>query len=139
MRSITARASSNEFSNTDLNQLERQVAGWRRRQPSHTRLPGNIWDAAAALAPSLGVSQVSRRLRLDYYKLKRWAAEANPEGGPPKTSFVELVLAGPGNSGCGQEFRAETGGLGGSRLTLHLGRDVSAVVALAEAFWRREP
>ena len=139
MRSITGGASSNEFSNTDLNQLERQLVTWRRRQPGRTRLPANLWEAAAELARCLGVSQVSRRLRLDYYKLSRWAAQAHPKGGPPKTPFVELVLAGPGQADGGQEFRAETGGPGGSRLTLHLGRNVSAVVALAEAFWRRQP
>ena len=92
MRSITDGASLNEFSNTDLNQLERQLVTWRRRQPGRTRLPANLWEAAAELARCLGVSQVSRRLRLDYYKLSRWAAQAHPKGGPPKTPFVELVM-----------------------------------------------
>ena len=142
MRStIEGPRSCKEFSATDLDQLERQVNAWRRKQRRRVRLPRELWDSAGWLARSLGVSQVSRRLRLDYYRLSRWLSQAKggPDGPPdwPPPTFVELALADPGSLGASREFRAELGPPAGSKLTLHLGRDVGAVVALAEAFWRQ--
>ena len=131
-----------EFSTTDLDRLERQVNAWRRKQRRRVGLPSELWDSAAWLARSLGVSQVSRRLRLDYHKLRRWLGQAKdgPDDPPdlPPPAFVELALADPGSLGARGEFRAELGQpAGSSKLTLHLGGDVRAVVALAEAFWRQ--
>jgi hypothetical protein len=142
MRStIEGPRSCKEFSATDLDQLERQVNAWRRKQRTRVRLPSELWDSAGWLARSLGVSQVSRRLRLDYYRLSRGLGQAKdgPDGPPdwPPPAFVELALGDPGSLGAGGEFRAELGQPAGSQLTLHLGRDVRAVVALAEAFWRQ--
>jgi hypothetical protein len=83
---------------------------------------------------------VARRLRLDYYKLQRWASGpvrpptpkrvgACPEG------FVELpwraAAAGP------RAWRVELRDSQGATMTLHLPGDTAVVVALAEAFWRR--
>jgi len=140
MRStIEAPKGGNEFSTTDLDKLERQLSAWRRKRPGRVRLPSQLWDSAAWLARSLGVSQVSRRLGLDYYKLNRWLGQTKefpPDVAP--SGFVELAVADPGRLGVGHQFRAEMGQPAGGQLTLHLGRDVSAVVALAEAFWRQE-
>ncbi len=54
------------FSTTDLNQLQRQLATWRRRQTGRARLPEGLWRAAAELARGQGASTVARTLRLDY-------------------------------------------------------------------------
>jgi hypothetical protein len=127
------------FSTTDLDTLERQLYAWRRKQRRRAGLPTEVWESAALLARSLGVSQVSRRLHLDYYKLSRWMGQAKdcpPDLPPP--AFVELAVAEPGSLGASPPFRAEMGEPAGGKLTLHLGCDVSAVVALAEAFWRQE-
>lgn len=140
MRStIDGGRSGKEFSTTDLDQLGRQLDAWRGKQRRRAGLPRELWDSAAGLARSLGVSQVSRRLRLDYYKLSRWVGQA--KGSPPDwlaPAFVELAVSDPGRVDDSPEFRAEISRPGGSQLTLHLGRDVSAVVGLAEAFWRQE-
>jgi len=135
---IEALRSPKEFSTTDLDTLERQLYAWRRKHRTRAGLPTEVWESAALLARSLGVSQVSRRLHLDYDKLSRWMGQAK-DGPPdlPPPAFVELALADPGSLGAGHEFRAELGQPAGSKLTLHLGRDVRAVVALAEAFWRQ--
>ena len=139
MRSTSAGGRSrNEFSSTDLDELERQLTDWRRKQVgARARLPKELWDSAAVLARSLGVSQVSRRLCLDYYKLSRWLGQARNEAWP-RQKFVELAQGDASAVAFGPEFRAEVGLPAGSKLTFHLGRDVRAVVALAEAFWRRE-
>ena len=56
------------FFSTDLTQLQRQLDRWRGRQPGRGRLPGALWEAAAQLARERSVSEVARRLRIDFYK-----------------------------------------------------------------------
>ena len=128
-----------EFSTTDLNVLRQQLTAWRRQQSGRVILPQALWQSAAALARSRGVSQVSRLLRLDYYKLSRWAAERMPppaEPSPPAT-FVEMALSEASGPAAGPGYCAEVRDGTGATLTLHLGRDVEAVVAVVQAFGRR--
>lgn len=127
-----------KFSRTDLRQLHRQVVAWRQAQPSRTRLPEPLWAAAATLAVPHGVSAVARLLQLDYYKLK---GRVTPTPGrsvrtssPP--AFVELQLEdalGGGSRSC----RIELSDAAGEKMTMHLPGDAPAVLALAQAFWRR--
>lgn len=58
------------FSTTEPNQLQRQLATWRRRQPGRAPLPEGLWRAAAQLARGQGASTVARTLHLDYYMLR---------------------------------------------------------------------
>jgi hypothetical protein len=126
----------NEFSTTDLNVLHRQLTAWRRSQRRRGRLPEAVWQSAAAVARSRGVSAVSRALRLDYYKLSRWTVE--PTGGASKpTTFVEVALSGPSERNGSLGYRAEVRDGTAATMTLHLGQDVEAVVAVLQAFWRR--
>lgn len=129
-----------EFSRTDLTELQRQLVAWRERQRGRARLPDALWNAAAALAPSEGVSQVARTLGLDFYKLRRRCAlkRALTPGPGGLPGFVELHVD-HAVQGTGGPFRAELAGPHGSRMTIELGRDTAAVVSLAEAFWRRIP
>jgi hypothetical protein len=126
------------FSPTDLRQLHRQLASWRQSQPSRTQLPEPLWAAAATLATAHGVSAVARLLGLDYYKLKRrvTAAPIPAARTTPSPTFVELRLddALPGASG---SCRVELCDRAGTRMTMHLPGDALAVLALAQAFWRR--
>ena len=137
MNSTTQRTPS-EFSTTNLDQLQGQLSVWRRKQRGRPRLPEAVWQSAAALAQSMGVSQVSRRLRLDYYKLSRWRGQtaAPAADSAQRATFVQLALSAPSANEMGSEYRAELVE-GRGRMTLHLGQQVSTVVALAEAFWRR--
>jgi hypothetical protein len=126
----------NEFSTTDLKALQGQLTAWRRRQPGRGRLPEALWQSAAAMARSRGVSQVSRALRLDYYKLSRWTAE--PTAGASKAAtFVEVALSEASGQAASRGYRAEVRDGTAAALTLHLDRDVDAVVAVVQAFWRR--
>src|ERR1700738_729839 len=85
---------ADEFSTGDLKELQGQLSIWRRQQAGRTQLPEAVWRSAAALALRLGVSQVCRTLRLNYYKLNRLTARATvgPPDAPLKTTFVELAL-----------------------------------------------
>lgn len=134
--------SGSEFSHTDLTELRRQLIAWRERQCGRARLPEEVWIAAAALARKEGVSHVSRTLRLDYYRLRRRCAPAptpaltRGTGGLPGFVEVHVNEAVQGSRG---PFQVELAGPHGVRMTIGLGCDTAAVIALAEAFWRRAP
>jgi len=67
---------TDECSTVELKELRCQLDIWRRKQGGRARLPEAVWSSAAALARRLGVSQVFRALRLNYYKLNRLTAQA---------------------------------------------------------------
>lgn len=101
-------------------------------------MPDGVWIAAAALAPREGISHVSRTLGLDYYKLRRRSAPS-PEPSQPSCvspGFVELKVD-EAVRGSGGPYQVELTGPHGLRMTIGLGCDTAAVIALAEAFWRR--
>jgi hypothetical protein len=116
----------------ELLQLRRQLVVWRQAQTSRSPLPDELWDLAAALARTHGVSRVARTLGLSFYKLRRRLEPAVPAG------FVELAplpLPVPGSQGgeCVVELRDGRGG----QMTLRLAHDGATLRALAADFWRR--
>ena len=130
------------FCSTDLTQLERQLDRWRGRQAGRVRRPGPLWEAAAQLARERSVSEVARRLRIDFYKLQRRVRDfprAAPEGPAAiNPGFLELKFAAtvppPGNGGVVELFEGSQ-----RRLRLETGHDPTLWLALAEAFWRSKP
>lgn len=127
-----------KFSTTDLDQLERQLDGWRQSQSQYSRLPKEAWAAATALARELGVSPVAQRLGLGYNKLKHLSAPAAAlaRRGTKAADFVEVQL-GDWGSGPGNCCRVELSDGAGGRMTVDLPADSPAVVGLAQGFWRR--
>lgn len=129
------------FSRTNLNQLQRQLNSWRQSQPQRTRLPDELWRAAAALAATHGVSFVAGHLRLEYNKLRRKLESSSPPPAPMSSAaapngFVELPAPDwPGltDRACTVEFYDG----GSEKMTVQMAGEASALVALAEAFWRR--
>jgi hypothetical protein len=138
MKTTNRRSPRRESSVSDLIRLRRQLDGWRKSQPGRARLPADVWEEAAALARTHGVSRVSRTLRLSFHKLQRWGqAPASPPPGPPAPSgFIELPpLASPGSNEGGCVVELCDGGQAG--MTVRLSGEGSALLGLAEAFWRR--
>jgi hypothetical protein len=132
--------SAGEFSSLELNQLQSQLNDWRHQQRKRAPLPEAVWRSAAALARSLGISHVSRALRLNYHKLNRWTAEDTdrPQDLPTQATFVELAVGDAKLGEVSHGYRVEIVDATRDKLMVHLGSDVSAVVALAESFWRRK-
>jgi hypothetical protein len=128
------------FSDSDLDQLERQLSRWRRHRRGRARLPEEVWLAAAALAQKHGVSGVARTLHLDFYKLRQRCEAVAPLAPAPTSppQWVELQLESPTPRSY-REVRVELADGGGARMTLELAHDVSALVALSQAFWNRHP
>jgi hypothetical protein len=129
------------FSRTNLNQLQRQLNAWRQSQRPRTRLPDELWRAAAALAATHGVSYVAGHLRLEYNKLRRklefsWPRSTQMSSAAAPKGFVELpAIDWPGQAG--HACTVELSDSGGQKMTLRMSGDMSVLVTLAEAFWRR--
>ena len=129
----------NGFSATDLTALQRQVAAWRRAQRGRSRIPEDLWAAATSLAASEGVSWVARALHLDYYRLKRRCTEGAGDTSKPSRSptFVEVQLEPLPSQPTGRwriELHDES-----ARLTIEMGNEIPALVAVVEAFRKRRP
>jgi hypothetical protein len=127
------------FSATDLPRLQRQLTTWRRSAPRTRRLPDEVWQAAAGLISTHGLSRVARALGLDYHKLRRCAGTATTppvgERSSVPAGFVELPW--PAATSAPSGLRVEWRDRHGATMTVHGPADTAALVALAEVFWRR--
>jgi hypothetical protein len=126
-----------QFSATNLNHLRHQLDLWRQSQSGYRRLPEAVWTSAATLAATHGVGYVARSLRLDYNQLKRQVPQPpNHSALVSAPAFVELPLPASlprASTVC----RIELCDLTGTKMTVDLPYDPTAVVGLAQAFWRR--
>ena len=124
---------------TEVEPVRSQLQGWRQTRKYRERIPESLWQAMAELARAFGVSRVCQALRIEYYALK-----ARVQGGePPRRSsdnqaaFIELpVPTHLGQSPCVVELEDRLG----AKMTLPLAPGSGTeVLALVEAFWRRQP
>lgn len=126
------------FSSTDLPLLQTQLDAWRQRQSGRSRLPAELWEAAAALARTEGVSLVARVLRLGFYRLQREARKrrlpVSVKDAP--NAFIELKLDVPPQPVSVTSGLVELIDGPDRRMRLHTGHDPAAWVALARSFWR---
>lgn len=124
-----------------LQQLRKRIEQWRLTRRKHGPMPGTLWDEAASLARSLGVSPVSRALGVGYASLQqrvRGGSESRSAEAPASASgFVEFhctqLLGAPtaDSSACGA--LVEVVASDGARLTIRLpassALDVAGLVA----------
>jgi len=139
MKTTRRLPTSSKASLHDLLKLRRQLDSWRKSQPGRARVPAEVWELAAALARTQGISRVSRTLRLSFYKLRRrmQPPAALPSSAPAPSGFIELApVTGPGLSGGACVLELCDGDR--SRMTIRLSSEGPALLGLAEAFWRRE-
>jgi len=139
MKTTRRLPTSSKASLHDLLKLRRQLDSWRQSQPGRARVPAEVWELAAALARTHGISRVSRTLRLSFYKLRRriQPAAALPSSAPAPSGFIELAsVTGLGLSGGACVIELCDGDR--SRMTIRLSGEGPALLGLAEAFWRRE-
>ncbi|MBA3914756.1 MAG: hypothetical protein H0X25_13110 [Acidobacteriales bacterium] len=98
----------------EVEQLRRRFDEFRNAQPGRSRLPENLWAAAAELARRYGVNPTARALRLDYTGLrKRVKNQDRPKrkrvATPP--SFLEFVAPGAkAVTNCTLEVESAQGG-----------------------------
>ena len=82
--------------NKDLAALKLELEAWRASKDRGRFIPEQIWQKAASLAKTVGVTRVHIELRLDFQRLKM---HMGISGKPaivrqkPKTTFVKLPLS----------------------------------------------
>jgi hypothetical protein len=84
----------------DVEQLRLRFAEHRQTHAVRTRLPRELWAAAAKLARRDGITATARALAVDLSSMKRWTERLEPRGKPRKSgkpaappAFVELPAA----------------------------------------------
>jgi len=104
-----------------LQQLARRFRAWRAGRVRGQRIPEELWQAAAGLASSYGLSRIATALQLSYYDLQGRLSSPRPRARvyhtPP--SFVELPAPAPTLSG-GEGGTVEVVQVSGARLILRL-------------------
>ncbi len=121
---------------SDVAPVRRALEAWRRTRKHGQPIPEFLWSQMAALARAHGVSPVSQALRLDYYHLKRRAAESSARQHSGAADFVELNFP-PSSDGAGACV-AELEDGGGRKLTLRWARAPGPeLLGVVQAFWRQ--
>jgi hypothetical protein len=120
--------------------VRNQFEAWRKRRPCRSRIPEDLWEAAAGLCKEHSVCEVSQGLRLNYNDLKH-RVQKNKERDlairqGPDLGFVRVDLGAPMTpSECLVELEAPNG----ARMRMSLKgvpRDFDPV-ELGRAFWRQ--
>jgi hypothetical protein len=125
-----------------LEGVQARFERWRRERRRQGPIPGELWEAAAALTSEHTYLEVSKALRVNYNDLKRRSEilqgqRCTAEAAEP--AFVEVDLRAEGSSGEG-EFVLEWEGLCGGKLRIRVrGKsevDVASVVGALGALGR---
>jgi hypothetical protein len=104
----------------DLEELRKSFEEFRSKHQARTRIPEELWRAAAEIAQRRGVNLVCRSLRLDANSLKKWMGERTGQGQPKRRkkrmaiappTFMELIApASAAPTNCTLEVEAPQGG-----------------------------
>ena len=135
-------AKTNSETRSFLSKVEpvrRQLKAWRKTRKYRERIPESVWTASCELAHTFGVSRVSRAVPVSYYALKErvQGAKQPHRHSDNQAAFVELPMPAPTRQ---SECLVELEDRLGAKMTLRLAPGSSAeVLALAQAFWRRQP
>lgn len=69
-----------------LEQVQQRFESWRQRRKKRTRIPQNLWKAAAALSQEYSIFHLSKALRVNYTALKKQVVKFNTQ--QTSTSYV---------------------------------------------------
>jgi hypothetical protein len=117
-----------------VDELLARIGEWRQVRRGPEPMPGEIWDAAVALAREFGICRVSRALTIDYSALRR-RAEAVVGYSLVRPTFVQLptTLDSDGAMPSGSGTTIEISARDGSRMRICLegvrGVEAAGIVA----------
>jgi hypothetical protein len=107
----------------DVQQLQRRFVEFRETHAARSRLPEQLWAAAAKMARRDGIAATARVLGVDRPSLQKWTDRFEPRAGSKSTrrhrrggesaapAFVELLAASTGTAtSCVVEVEAASGG-----------------------------
>jgi hypothetical protein len=113
---------THESSFDDVEELRKRFEEFRSQHQRRTRLPEELWRAAAEIAGRRGMNLVCRCLRLDANSLKKWMGKGVSGPRPkqarrkrlamtPTASFMELLTPATGvAASCIIEVESQRGG-----------------------------
>ena len=119
--------------------LRCRLEAWRQNRKGGEHIPENLWDAAIELTAAFGVGRVSRALGVGYHALKERAQDSRQPGrsGHQAAAFIELPVPAPTAR---IDYLVELEDGRGAKMTLRLAPGSgNELLALAQAFWRRQP
>jgi hypothetical protein len=118
-----------------LASLERRFAGWRSRRSKGERIPHHLWKAATKLALEFGLNRTAKRLKIDYYHLKK-RLDRDRLRSTSESAFVELP---PVPFRLPSECLIEFDDGRGASMRVHLkGAEAPDLLALGRSFWTGE-
>jgi len=123
-----------------LEAVRHQFETWRKRRRSRDPIPESLWQAAIGLCQDHSMSEVSRRLRLNYNALKdrvsRTGEKGATVGGGPDFRFVRLDL---GSSMIASEWVVEMKATSGARMRMTFNGSPRELdpMELGRLFWRQ--
>ena len=123
-----------------LEAVRHQFETWRKRRRSRDPIPEPLWQAAIGLCQQHSMSEVSRRLRLNYNALKDRVSrtgERSPAMDPrPDFRFVRLDL---GSSMIPSEWVVEMEATSGARMRMTFKGRLRELdpMELSRVFWRQ--
>ena len=120
----------------ELEELRQRLNAWRQKPDRENRIPESLWQEAANLARTHGVSLVAVVLGLSYTALKQRTTNSSTNVAvASQATFVEVgMVPPPAGSECLVELRDSRD----CRMNIRLEAGATgALVALAQAFWRR--
>jgi hypothetical protein len=130
----------------DVEQLRRRFEEFRRTHAVRSRLPEELWAAAAKLARRDGIEATAQALAVERPSLRKWtdrfepraqvkpgkSPRRQPQGGGGAPAFVELLAA---STGTGNSCLVEVESRQGCKLRLELkGIATSQLAELIRAF-----
>jgi len=114
---------TNDSGFEDVEELRKRFEEFRNRHETRTRLPEELWRAAAEIAERRGMNLVCRYLRLDANSLKKWMGRGGVSGPrrkytrrkhsavAPAAAFAELLTpASRVAASCIVEVESQRGG-----------------------------
>jgi len=132
------KTQSTQFS-SKVEPLRCQWEAWSQNRKQGEHIPENLWDATVELAAQFGVGRLCRALGVGYHALKERAQacrdRSRSENKP--AAFIELPVPAPTAR---IDYLVELEDGRGAKMTVRLAPGSgSEVLALAQAFWRRQP
>jgi hypothetical protein len=125
----------------ELFKLARSLERWRASAQRGRRIPEPLWEAAARLARTYGVSPISAALKLSYYDLQRRTRGERAVGTQTQAPPIFIELAAPkGSPTLSSQGTIEVVHTCGARLWLRLPETKSEdLLALLRAFLDHRP
>ena len=123
---------------SSLKEVEQLFTTWRASRKQKSRIPDELWEAAASLAAQYSIHQVSRDLRLNHTALKDQVAARTQEDDSTTAQQACFLELSPPQSPPLSECLMEMENRHGEKMRMHFAGEVSLdLLAVSQNFWTR--